>query len=59
MSQLKCVKCSETQAVPMHCGQEMHVESVDGKEMLVCWMGTGCGKQDFPVHCDESMEFSE
>ncbi|MFW9996637.1 MAG: hypothetical protein ACFFD4_31630 [Candidatus Odinarchaeota archaeon] len=56
---LKCSKCGETQPVPKHCGQEMHLETVAGKEMLVCWMGTGCGKQDIPEHCNVPMRINE
>lgn len=56
---LKCSSCGATQDVPMHCGQPMHVEKVDGKPMLVCWMGPGCGKQEIPTHHDSPMEFIE
>lgn len=52
---LKCSSCGHTEPVPMHCGQEMHVEKVEGQEMLVCWMGPGCGKMDIPMHCDTQM----
>ncbi|NVM52310.1 MAG: heavy metal translocating P-type ATPase [Candidatus Helarchaeota archaeon] len=56
---LKCSTCGTSQDVPMHCGQPMHIEKVDGKPMLVCWMGPGCGKQEIPTHHDTPMEFLE
>ncbi|MHA1276177.1 MAG: heavy metal translocating P-type ATPase [Candidatus Helarchaeota archaeon] len=56
---LKCSKCDTTQDVPMHCGKPMHVENVDGKPMLVCWMGPGCGKQEIPIHHGLPMELIE
>ncbi len=56
---LKCVKCSYSEPVPHHCNQEMHSEEVDGREMLVCWMGPGCGKQEIPKHCGELMRIEE
>ncbi|MFX0066674.1 MAG: heavy metal translocating P-type ATPase [Candidatus Hermodarchaeota archaeon] len=56
---LKCAKCSYTEPVPTHCNQEMHIEDVEGQEMLVCWMGAGCGKQEIPEHCGESMHAEE
>ncbi|MHA1166860.1 MAG: copper ion binding protein, partial [Candidatus Hodarchaeales archaeon] len=52
---LKCQECDKTQPVPMHCGEEMHLEEIEAKEMLVCWMGAGCGKQDIPEHCGKPM----
>ncbi|TFG05629.1 MAG: heavy metal translocating P-type ATPase [Promethearchaeota archaeon] len=55
---LKCKTCGSETDVPMHCGQPMHPEIVDGKEMLVCWMGANCGKQEFPTHHDEPMTYS-
>ena len=39
----------------MHCGQPMHVETVDGEAKLVCWMGPGCGVQDIPTHHKKPM----
>jgi Cu+-exporting ATPase len=56
---LKCSKCGTTQDVPMHCGKPMHIEEVDGKSMLVCWMGLGCGKQEIPTHHDAPMQLIE
>jgi len=56
---LKCKECGETQDAPSHCGQPMHVEEVDGKSMLVCWMSASCGKQDIPIHHDKPMELVE
>lgn len=55
MAELVCVEGDVTEKVPMHCGQEMHIEAVDGVEMLVCWMGPGCGKKDIPTHHDKPM----
>ncbi|HUX99352.1 MAG TPA: heavy metal translocating P-type ATPase [Candidatus Deferrimicrobium sp.] len=56
---LKCKSCNTTQEVPMHCGKPMHIEKVDGKPMLVCWMGPGCGKQAIPTHHNAPMEYVE
>ncbi|MHA1381739.1 MAG: heavy metal translocating P-type ATPase [Candidatus Helarchaeota archaeon] len=54
---LKCKECGEEADVPMHCGKPMHPEIVDGESCLVCWMGPGCGKQDFPQHHDKPMQY--
>ncbi len=53
---LKCAKCGQTIPLPEHCGRPMHVESVDGRPRLVCWMGAKCGVQDIPEHCGEPMQ---
>jgi hypothetical protein len=55
MPKLKCQKCGHEEKVPQHCGQSMHIEKVDGTEMLVCWMGPECGKQAIPTHCGVAM----
>ncbi len=55
--QLQCKECAEKFDVPEHCGQPMHPEVVDGKEMLVCWMGPDCGKQIFPEHHGIAMDY--
>ena len=55
MAKLKCQKCGHEEEVPQHCGKPMHLEKVEGREMLVCWMGTECGKQEPPNHCGQSM----
>ena len=55
MAKLVCEKCGNEQAVPMHCGQEMHQEG----DELVCWMGKGCGHQPMNEHCGQSMVFKE
>ncbi len=55
MAQLHCAACDETQPVPTHCGQPMHVDRVDGVEMLVCHMGPGCGKEPIPRHHGAAM----
>ncbi|MFX0099316.1 MAG: heavy metal translocating P-type ATPase [Candidatus Hodarchaeota archaeon] len=54
---LKCNMCGMSMDMPNHCGKPMHLENVEGKDMLVCWMGPGCGKQDIPVckHCNKPM----
>ncbi|MBD3188617.1 heavy metal translocating P-type ATPase [Candidatus Bathyarchaeota archaeon] len=56
---LACESCDETMPVPMHCGKPMHVEEVDGVNMLVCWMGPDCGKQEIPEHHGEPMHVKE
>jgi hypothetical protein len=56
---LKCSTCGTTQDVPMHCGQPMHPEKVGGKNILACWMGPNCGKQDFPTHHNRPMDYVE
>nr|MDO8117578.1 hypothetical protein [Candidatus Sigynarchaeota archaeon] len=53
---LKCQKCGATQDAPKHCGRPMTIQKVDGKSMLVCWMGPGCGKAEIPAHCGMSMK---
>ncbi len=55
MANLVCAKCGEEVSVPVHCGQEMHMEG----DQLVCWMGTACGHQDIPEHCGAYMEIKE
>jgi len=55
-SKMKCEKCGEEIATPMHCNQAMHVETVNGTAKLVCWMGPGCGVADIPKHCGASMQ---
>ena len=47
---LKCQECDYTETFPMHCNQPMHIESVEGVEKLVCWMGPNCGVKDLPSH---------
>jgi Cu+-exporting ATPase len=54
-SKLKCEKCGEEIATPMHCDRPMHIETVNGVAKLVCWMGAGCGVADIPSHCSEQM----
>jgi Cu+-exporting ATPase len=55
-AQLNCQECDYTKPVPMHCKQPMHVEVVEGKEKLVCWMGPSCGVQDLPIHHNKPMK---
>jgi hypothetical protein len=59
MSLLLCAKCGASQPLPMHCGKPMKVQQVGKKAQLVCWMGTTCGVQDLPKHCDVTMGISE
>jgi hypothetical protein len=56
MSNLVCIVCDYTEDIPMHCGKPMHLEEVEGKEKLVCWMGTECGEMDIPEHCGKPMQ---
>ena len=53
---LKCENCGTTEKIPMHCGQEMHLENIENEEKLVCWMGPSCGIRDLPEHCGEPMK---
>ncbi|MFX0016705.1 MAG: hypothetical protein ACFFB2_18525 [Promethearchaeota archaeon] len=53
---LKCQVCDYTEPIPMHCKQPMHIEKIDGKETLVCWMGTSCGVKDLPSHHNKPMQ---
>ncbi len=43
----------------MHCRQPMHVETINGEEKLVCWMGSSCGVKDLPEHHGSHMEIIE
>ena len=53
---MKCVVCDHTEEVPLHCGKSMHIEQVENKEMLVCWMGSSCGVAEIPLHHDKPMK---
>ncbi len=53
MEKLKCSKCGYEMDIPQHCGKPMHKEN----DTLVCWMGTHCGVQPIPEHCDQQMKF--
>ena len=53
---LKCRICEHTQPVPNHCKQPMHLERIEDREMLVCWMGPDCGVKEIPMHHNVSME---
>jgi hypothetical protein len=55
MNYLLCAKCGVNQPLPKHCGKPMKIQEVGGKYRLVCWMGTGCGVQDLPEHCEVTM----
>ena len=55
MDSLTCATCGATSATPRHCGRPMHIEAVDGRDLLVCWMGPGCGTQEIPEHCGAPM----
>ncbi len=54
-AKLKCEKCGAEIPTPRHCDRAMHVETVEGEQKLVCWMGPGCGVADLPQHCGEHM----
>ena len=58
MDKLVCGACGAEMATPRHCGRPMHVEAVEDNPMLICWMGAGCGKQDIPQHCGQTMTTS-
>lgn len=55
MAKLKCEHCEHEIDIPSHCGKEMSIQELDGEDMLVCWMGPDCGKQEMPQHCEKSM----
>jgi Cu+-exporting ATPase len=54
-SRLECQECEFTEVIPMHCKQPMHIEILEGKEQLVCWMGPSCGVKDLSTHCGKPM----
>ncbi|MCK4848244.1 MAG: heavy metal translocating P-type ATPase, partial [Candidatus Heimdallarchaeota archaeon] len=56
---LNCVKCNYSEPIPIHCKQPMHIETVEGKEKLVCWMGPSCGVEDIPQHHGHPMSIVE
>ncbi len=41
--------------MPIHCNKPMHFERINGKDLLVCWMGLDCKSIDVPIHCGENM----
>ncbi|NHJ01718.1 MAG: hypothetical protein EAX86_06215 [Candidatus Heimdallarchaeota archaeon] len=53
---LLCEVCSEKKPIPQHCGKVMHLEMYQGKEMLICWMGSTCGVQELPYHHNQPMK---
>ncbi|MFX0052227.1 MAG: hypothetical protein ACFFAJ_02775 [Candidatus Hodarchaeota archaeon] len=53
---LKCQECDFTEPTPIHCGKPMHIEEIEGKEKLVCWMGASCGVQELPSHHSKPMK---
>jgi soluble P-type ATPase len=55
---LECAKCGYEAPMPPHCNRAMHVEQVDGRSKLVCWMGPGCGVDEIPLHCGQPMRHS-
>ncbi len=55
MQLLLCAKCGASKPLPKHCGKPMKVQMVGSTQKLVCWMGTECGVQDLPRHCDVTM----
>jgi Cu+-exporting ATPase len=58
-SRLECQECDYTEVIPMHCKQPMHIETLEGKEQLICWMGPSCGVKDLPTHCGKPMIIGE
>jgi hypothetical protein len=59
METLVCRTCGESLPTPRHCGRATHVEQADGRDVLVCWMGAGCGVKDIPEHCGAPMTSGE
>ncbi len=53
---LTCQKCGAIVDAPKHCGRPMTVKKIEGRDMLVCWMGPTCGKADIPTHCGLPMK---
>ncbi|MHA1236058.1 MAG: heavy metal translocating P-type ATPase [Candidatus Hodarchaeales archaeon] len=56
---LNCIKCNYREPVPMHCKQPMHIETLEGEQKLVCWMGPSCGVKDIPQHHGHPMAIVE
>jgi len=54
-AKLKCERCGYEAAMALHCDKPMHLEKVDGRDKLVCWMGPGCGVAEVPSHCGQPM----
>ncbi len=54
-TKLKCDKCGQESAMPVHCNRPMHAEQVGGELKLVCWMGADCAAQVMPQHCGAPM----
>ncbi|MHA2307186.1 MAG: hypothetical protein ACXACU_17540 [Candidatus Hodarchaeales archaeon] len=52
---LTCQECDIRESIPHHCGKPMHIEIIDKKQVLVCWMGPSCGVQDLPTHHNKPM----
>ncbi len=55
---LTCQECEKQEEIPQHCGKPMHIEKIDDREMLVCWMGSSCGVRDLPNHHDKPMRIT-
>jgi 5-methylcytosine-specific restriction endonuclease McrA len=53
---LICSNCGKKRSIPNHCNRPMHLEVIDGKEKLLCWMGPDCGVTDIPTHCGNPMK---
>lgn len=47
----KCEECGTEVDAPMHCGHAMHLEDLEEGKSWVCWMGTGCGKNEYSPCC--------
>ncbi|MHA2006706.1 MAG: TRASH domain-containing protein [Candidatus Hodarchaeales archaeon] len=53
---LFCPVCKIKQDLPLHCDKPTHLEVINGKDKLVCFMGVDCGVLDIPKHCNAPME---
>ncbi len=55
-TKLICNECNLSEDIPKHCGKPMHIEEINGKKMLVCWMGPSCGVKELPTHHNQPMK---
>jgi hypothetical protein len=55
MAKFVCEECGHEEAVPMHCGQEMH----QAGDEIHCWMGPKCGSHPIPEHHGQKMKVVE
>ena len=59
MALLICARCNAHKPIPEHCGKPMKVQKHGEDQKLVCWMGSSCGVQDLPEHCEVVMGVAE